>query len=245
MSPQGGDPTPVDEAALPPDRCPNCHGPVRRSAGQAEAYCSSCRIFIEILAPSTGAPVRDPGDGNEVRRRTARLYIDLDDLLDEDSEAAPPGPTKAESALHADEAPALEASSARDSGGPRAVAELPSPGAHPPQGSSAFSDDLIDDLGLEPQSAAPSASGVVRPRTWHRVLFYLGSGLVAVGGSGFLLGSLLHDVFRVPLVGFAYDAFGNLNMTAAGLGAAILLAGIVAMAAGARAGSRPRRTSEA
>lgn len=82
---------------------------------------------------------------------------------------------------------------------------------------------------------------LARPRRWHRALFYSGSALVAFGGSGLALGSAFHDVFRVPLFGFAYDAFGNLNVSAVVFGAVFLLAGVAAMAVGARAGARPRR----
>lgn len=93
-------------------------------------------------------------------------------------------------------------------------------------------------------AAKTRAAAAAKPRAWHRVLFYTGSVLIAFGGSGLALGSFLHDMFRVPLFGYAYDAFGDVNVTTALIGAAILLAGLAAMAVGARAGSHVRAVAE-
>lgn len=107
-------------------------------------------------------------------------------------------------------------------------------------------DELLDDRAQnETISEAQSGAAVLpRPRGWHRVLFYAGSALVAFGGSGLALGSVLHDVLRVPLFGQSYDAFGNLNLSTAFFGALFLLAGIAAMVVGARAGASPRGAME-
>ena len=69
-----------------------------------------------------------------------------------------------------------------------------------------------------------------------RMIFYLGIFLVAAGASGLVLGSWLHDVLRVPWVGTAYDTFGPLNATAAGIGAGLLIFGILAVWFGLRGG---------
>lgn len=69
-----------------------------------------------------------------------------------------------------------------------------------------------------------------------RAVFYIGAVHVAIGGAAFLLGSLLHDMFRVPFFGDAYEAFGSLNVAAALIGVILALAGIGAMAIGLRGG---------
>ena len=215
MSPQEGDPS-LGEAAQPIlDRCPNCNGPLRFPADQAEAYCPSCRIFIEVLKPLSPARTeKEPLDSDDIRLRAARLYVDLDDVLQDESPAATPesapGPLR--------ESPAPEV-------------ELGAEVAEEENEVISVSSEL---------SATEDLIVLARPRRWHRVLFYAGSVLVAFGGSGLALGSVLHDVFRVPFFGSAYDAFGNLNVSASIFGAAFLSAGFAAMAAGARAGAHPR-----
>ena len=97
--------------------------------------------------------------------------------------------------------------------------------------------------GVEPEAAAAAAeaeapSAVVKPRRADRVIFYVGATNVVFGGTGLILGSFLHDMFRVPFMGQAYEAFGHLNLTAAFFGAIFLAAGLGAMAFGARRGSR-------
>jgi len=69
-----------------------------------------------------------------------------------------------------------------------------------------------------------------------RAAFYVGTLLIAVGGPGLLVGSILHDAMRVPLFGDTFEAFGPLNVTAAILGAILLIGGIVAMGVGLRGG---------
>ena len=215
MSPQEGDPSLGEAAQSILDRCPNCNGPLRFPADQAEAYCPSCRIFIEILKPlSPARKEKEPLDSDELRLRAARLYVDLDDVLqDEPPEATP---ESASGALR------------------ESLASEAEPGAE-------VAEEESEALAAPTElSAAEDLAVLVRPRGWHRVLFYAGSLLVAFGGSGLALGSVLHDVFRVPFFGSAYDAFGNLNVSALVFGAAFLSAGFAAMAVGARAGARPR-----
>jgi hypothetical protein len=99
---------------------------------------------------------------------------------------------------------------------------------------------MLEEAVAEDEVAAIPA----KPRRAHRIVFYVGAAQVALGGAGLVLGSLFHDVFRMPYVGRAYEVFGPLNMTAALLGALFVGAGIAAMAFGARRGS-PRRARAA
>lgn len=215
MPPQEGDPSRGETAQPTVDRCPNCNGPLRFPADQAEAYCPSCRIFIEVLKPLSPARTeKAPVDSDEMRLQAARMYVELEDVLQEEfpeatTESAP-GPLR--ESLVSEVEPGAELAE-EESGAISAPSEL-----------SATEDRIV----------------LFHPRTWHRVLFYAGSVLVAFGGSGLALGSVLHDAFRVPFFGSAYDAFGNLNVSALVFGAAFLCAGFAAMAVGARAGARPR-----
>lgn len=84
--------------------------------------------------------------------------------------------------------------------------------------------------------ASVEAESPVKPRRRDRIIFYVGAVHVVLGGAGLLLGSILHDLFRVPFIGQAYEAFGPLNVSAAGLGGLLLAAGVGAMALGARGG---------
>ncbi|MGQ0798183.1 MAG: hypothetical protein ACT4OI_10050 [Methanobacteriota archaeon] len=85
------------------------------------------------------------------------------------------------------------------------------------------------------EAAVPAAP---KPRRADRLIFYVGATIVVFGGTGLMLGSILHDMFRVPFMGQAYEAFGPLNTMAAFLGAIFLASGLGAMAFGARRGSR-------
>lgn len=60
-----------------------------------------------------------------------------------------------------------------------------------------------------------------------RFLFYAGLAMVLAGGPGIALGSWLHDIMRIPVVGQAYDAFGWLNRFVAAIGLVVLVVGIV------------------
>lgn len=69
-----------------------------------------------------------------------------------------------------------------------------------------------------------------------RRIFYVGSILAATGGPGLILGSVLHDAFRVPILGRTYEAFGNLNVTFALIGGMLLLGGLVTIGVALRGG---------
>ena len=69
-----------------------------------------------------------------------------------------------------------------------------------------------------------------------RRFFYAGALLAALGGPGLALASVAHDLFRVPIVGDEYEAFGPLNVMFAAFGAVVLIAGFVSMGIGLRGG---------
>ncbi len=103
-------------------------------------------------------------------------------------------------------------------------------------------------------SPVPTAEAVpARSRTppvprsrLRRAAYYAGVFDVAIGGAGLILGSVLHDIFRVPFFGRAYDAFGPLNLGAVLIGLVFLGVGFVAMAVGLRrTATRPRSAAGA
>lgn len=61
----------------------------------------------------------------------------------------------------------------------------------------------------------------------EKLLFWVGLVLVLLGGPGLALGSWMHDWFRVPIIGQAYDAFGPINRLFATVGMIILIIGII------------------
>lgn len=69
-----------------------------------------------------------------------------------------------------------------------------------------------------------------------RFLFYVGVTLVLAGGPGIALGSFLHDLFRIPIVGQAYEAFGSVNRFVAAIGLVVLVVGIVLLILSMRLG---------
>lgn len=69
-----------------------------------------------------------------------------------------------------------------------------------------------------------------------RFLFWSGLLLIFVGGPGLSLGSFLHDAFRIPLIGQAYDTFGSINQTLFAVGLALLVLGIILLVLSARGG---------
>jgi len=93
--------------------------------------------------------------------------------------------------------------------------------------------------------AEPTAerTEAVSPRRLRRdrIAFFLGIVLTALGAFGLALGSVLHDVFRVPWFGTAYAVFGPLNVTFAAIGAVLLVPGIVALRIGLRGGVIPAK----
>ena len=70
-----------------------------------------------------------------------------------------------------------------------------------------------------------------------RIVFYISLVLIVLGGLYFALGSYLHDLLRVPIVGTAFTVFGPVNVLYALVGAAILFLGLVLFAASIRGGT--------
>jgi len=58
-----------------------------------------------------------------------------------------------------------------------------------------------------------------------RILFYLGLALFSIGLPGFLAGSWLHDVMRIPVIGDSYTQWGWINQLFALLGLFMALLG--------------------
>ena len=79
--------------------------------------------------------------------------------------------------------------------------------------------DLESLKDIKPESGGPGLRG--------RLLFYAGLVLVFIGGPGVALGSWLHDVFEIPIMGYAYSVFGPFNRTVSAVGLIVLVAGIV------------------
>ena len=70
-----------------------------------------------------------------------------------------------------------------------------------------------------------------------RIAFYLSLVLIVLGGLYFALGSYLHDLLRVPVVGTAFTVFGPVNVLYALVGAVILFVGLALFAASIRGGA--------
>lgn len=255
----------TDEAPPPLTRCPNCDRLLQYPAGQAEAYCPSCHIFVDILRPmSPTASTEPPPESNAERLRTARLYLELDEAFGDEPEEEPaqtsdadrPEPAAAEAEPETEPAAPTEKAAPAEHELPTdeeldALLEYPAPA----ESAEELAAEPVEEPVEEPETPAerqstPTAEPVTSPeppthegpvpRRWHRVLFYAGSILIAVGGSGLALGSFLHDLFRDPFFGYQYDVFGPFNLSTLALGSLIVVAGVVAMVAGARAGARPR-----
>ncbi len=105
------------------------------------------------------------------------------------------------------------------------VAECPSCGAEValdakecPNCGEIFSEDLLQ---------VTESDGETKPARLEKWLFLGGLLLVILGGPGIALGSWLHDVLQIPVIGDAYATFGPLNRLFAALGLLVLLVGIV------------------
>ena len=66
------------------------------------------------------------------------------------------------------------------------------------------------------------------------LLFWVGLGLVVIGGPGLALGSWLHDALRINIGGTNFDYFGPLNRFVAAAGLIVLIVGIVLLIASIR-----------
>ena len=106
-------------------------------------------------------------------------------------------------------------------------AKIPADAKECPQCGEVFSEDLL----AEAESKAKSGRR-------EKIMFYLGLILVIIGGPGLALGSLLHDMLKIPVVGQAYDAFGWINRIIAAVGLVILIVGVVFLILSARLTSK-------
>ena len=300
---------------LPPDRCPNCGGPLKSFWDQREALCPKCRIFVEILRPAaaSGSPMEPVAEGLVHRLGLAKYHLMSEELDEEEIEAeslkieleagpptrdSPPvesaspapiadeplevavapvgerGPEEGEEAQPEPQAPASDVPAPSEEDTEAPLEPLPPPEVSleqiPPapeaelapehevygeQGSQLLIEEPLtagprypqippppETIAESPAASARAASNRPRrPPRSHRVVFYVGGMNVAFGGAVLLLGSFLHDFFRVPFVGQSYEAYGPLNLFAAQLGAVFVALGLAAMAAASRRGRRPSR----
>lgn len=80
------------------------------------------------------------------------------------------------------------------------------------------------------------------PRVTHasllrdRIAFYLSMVLIVFGALYFVLGSYLHDLLEVPVIGEAYTVFGPVNILFASIGLVLLLVGVVLFGLSLRGG---------
>lgn len=70
-----------------------------------------------------------------------------------------------------------------------------------------------------------------------RILFYAGLVLIVLGALDFTLGSYLHDLLHVPIIGEAYTIFGPINVQFALVGMVLFLIGLVLLGLSLRGGS--------
>jgi len=76
---------------LPPDRCPNCGGPLKSFWDQPEALCPECRIFVEILRAGSvrGSPSEPVAESLHHRLGLAKYHLMSEELDEEDLEDEP------------------------------------------------------------------------------------------------------------------------------------------------------------
>jgi len=106
---------------------------------------------------------------------------------------------------------------------PEQAAECPSCGAAVPLDAkecASCGEIFAEELLQAPEEEA-------KPSRVEKYLFFGGLILVLLGGPGIALGSWLHDVLQIPIVGEAYSVFGWLNRLFAAAGLVVLLVGIV------------------
>lgn len=60
--------------------------------------------------------------------------------------------------------------------------------------------------------------------------------LVLIGAAGFSLGSWLHDLLRIPVVGNAFDVFGHVNVLYLSVGIVLAVIGVILLALSLRGG---------
>ncbi len=79
-----------------------------------------------------------------------------------------------------------------------------------------------------PEAITPEeVEEVVTAGKREKILFYMSIVLILLGGPGIAMGSWLHDILRIPLIGETYEAFGWINKMFASAGLLILIVGII------------------
>ena len=108
------------------------------------------------------------------------------------------------------------------------VAECPSCGAQVamdakecPKCGEIFAEEMMQ------TASPPMEEHEGKPSRIEKVLFFGGLILVLAGGPGLALGSWLHDVLEINIVGDAFETFGWVNRIFAAAGLVVLLVGIV------------------
>ncbi len=94
-------------------------------------------------------------------------------------------------------------------------AEIPTNATECPQCGEVFSRSLIEEAEKSPSGRR------------EKLLFFMGFIFILLGGPGLALGSLLHDMWRIPIIGLAFNEFGWMNRLAAAIGLVILIVGVV------------------
>jgi len=124
---------------------------------------------------------------------------------------------------------------------PQAVEPAPASEPEPWPSLAVSTDGPSESTSFSTEAASTSTSRSRRDR-W---LLYAGTMLQAIGGFGLILGSLLHDVFRVPVFGRNYASFGSMNAVFAVVGVILLMAGLAAIGFSLRGGvARPASATE-
>lgn len=241
MEGEAGDGGPPGGEDLPSDRCPNCGGPLAFEPGRPEGHCSRCDIFVEILKPLPVAPDRPALVRADVLAATKKDLQELcrayglkvsgnkTDILTRvlrymDEHGIDLPPDDVEEGLPEEEVLTIEL-------GARDEHDL-------------AVDELLEAVARVETAEAPREPVVTTARLRRdRRRFFVGILLTAIGGWGLLLGSLLHDVLRVPWIGEAYAVFGPLNQFSAIVGGVVLLIGLAGVALGLRGGVIPTKSA--
>jgi hypothetical protein len=91
----------------------------------------------------------------------------------------------------------------------------------------------LDDVQEEKRTPRVTRGSLLR----DRIMFYAGTVLIVFGALYFALGSYLHDLLHVPIIGEAYTVFGPINVQFALVGLVLLLMGLVLLGLSLRGGS--------
>jgi hypothetical protein len=77
-----------------------------------------------------------------------------------------------------------------------------------------------------------------------RIAFYSSLVLIVLGGLYFALGSYLHDLLHIPVVGTAFTVFGPINVFYALVGAVILFIGLALFFVSLKGGTLSKEETE-